>query len=115
MLLAAAFLVAPIVPAVIAAATTARRQRATVMRLFIEDLPESGGPVARSARRGGCAKTSAPLVGQYHMPRGGSCHTKQQVVNTSRVPAWSAEKPRLRSPAAGQWYVPLTGRRPPPG
>ena len=56
MLLAVAFFVAPIVPAAIAAAPTAARQRATLMRLFIWKPPESGGPVGRSA-------PEAPQVG----------------------------------------------------
>src|SRR5207248_5023235 len=56
MLLAVAFCVAPDVAAVTAAARTATRQRATMLRLFIWNPPESGGPVARSAQwlgRGG--------------------------------------------------------------
>src|SRR3954471_13321538 len=87
MLLACALLLAPsVVPAVSEAATTARRDSATVMRLFIWNLPESGGPLARFAPRGGCAKYRAPQVGQYHMPRGGSWHSREQVVNT-KAPA----------------------------
>src|SRR3954471_15291797 len=49
MLSAVAFFVAPIVPATTAAAPTAARQRATLMRLIIWKPPESGGPVGRSA------------------------------------------------------------------
>src|SRR2546423_5268324 len=67
MLLAVVFFVAPIVPAAIAAAPTAARQRATLMRLFIRKPPVSGGPVGRSA-------PEAPQVGWYHVPLSGSSH-----------------------------------------
>jgi hypothetical protein len=64
MLLAVAFFVAADVPATTAAAPTAARQRATLMRLFIWEPPESGGPVARSSPLGGSsAKESAPRFG----------------------------------------------------
>src|SRR5438552_10554981 len=70
MLSAVARFAAAIVPATVAAAATAGRQRARIMRLFIWKPPESGGPVARfgAGRRG--AKVSAPQVGKYHVPLG---------------------------------------------
>src|ERR1043165_3963635 len=51
MLDAVARWVAPEVVAATAAATTAARQRATMLRLFIWKPPESGGPAPRSGTR----------------------------------------------------------------
>src|SRR3954452_15506213 len=64
MLLAVAFLVAPVLVAATAAAMTATRQRATMLRLFIWMPPESGGPVARNEAR-------RRAFGIDHLPLGG--------------------------------------------
>src|SRR4051794_40128799 len=95
MLPAVAFLVAPSVVAVVtAAARTATRQRATMLRLFIWRPPESGGPVAHCESRRRSFGTDhlpyRPIV-SYRPPR-----SQYQFQNWSSAAesGWTARPPR---------------------